>query len=103
MSRFISIPSLLPRQKGRSEGDKILSSSKSVVHSAIPRSDIYRLFSLLMPRPLLLKLVESWILEFIRVENVSNVNLNVSLSMGHGLDRLDPSTHVDRSEILARP
>ena len=24
----------------------------------------------------------------------------VSLSMGHGLDRSDPSTHVDRSEIL---
>ena len=27
----------------------------------------------------------------------------VSLSMGHGLDRLDPPTHVDRLEILTRP
>ena len=29
--------------------------------------------------------------------------LEVSLSMGHGLDRSDPSTHVDRSEILTCP
>ena len=27
----------------------------------------------------------------------------MSLSMGHGLDWVDPSTHVDRSEILTRP
>ena len=27
----------------------------------------------------------------------------LSLSTGHGLDRSDPSTHVDRSEILTRP
>ena len=27
----------------------------------------------------------------------------VSLSMGHGLDRSDPLTRLDRSEILTRP
>ena len=27
----------------------------------------------------------------------------LSLSKGHGLDMSDPSTHVDRSEILTRP
>ena len=27
---------------------------------------------------------------------------SLSMSMGHGLDRSDPSTHVDRSEILTR-
>ena len=27
----------------------------------------------------------------------------LSLWMGHGIDRSDPSTHVDRSEILTRP
>ena len=30
-------------------------------------------------------------------------SMGVSLSMGHGLDRSDPSTHVERSEILTRP
>ena len=29
--------------------------------------------------------------------------LHLSLPMGHGPDRSDPSTHVDRSEILTRP
>ena len=33
----------------------------------------------------------------------SRCEYGISLSMGHGLDRSDPWTHVDMSEILTRP
>ena len=34
---------------------------------------------------------------------IYGVTLKLSLSMGHGLDRSDPPTHVDRTEILTSP